>query len=255
MNCVDMRARLRAAERLVGVFVNLPAPGLVELLASAGVDFVVIDCEHGLLNPESVEGLIRAAGASGIGAMIRVPAGEPAAIQRYVDAGASGVQVPMIETAEQAAAVVAAARYAPEGRRGVAATRSNGFAAPSAERLQTANETTAIVLQIETGEGVAAAAEIAAVPGVDSLFIGPTDLAHALGRGGQLDHPDVDQAIRTVRKAVGDLPLGILVGSGEDAAKRAGEGMSYLVGTSGGLIRAAVRGLVDSARSTSGAQS
>jgi 4-hydroxy-2-oxoheptanedioate aldolase len=192
-----LRSKLASGERLRGIFIGLPSPALVEMSAYAGFDFVVIDNEHGSADLETTEHMLRAARASGVVAIVRCL---PHDIPRVLDLGASGVQIPMVNSALEAQALVSRVRYPlPDGggRRGSAfSTRAAGYGSfGGAEHTQRSNDGIALIAMIETAEAVAQAYEIASVPGVDAIFVGPNDLAHDMGHGPNWQHPDVQKAI------------------------------------------------------------
>jgi 2-keto-3-deoxy-L-rhamnonate aldolase RhmA len=165
---------------IAGTFVSIGHPAVVEALAWAGWELVCIDTEHAALGPSEVEALIRAADACGVRAIVRVAAIEPD-IARALDAGAAGVIVPRIETPAEAARCVAAARYPPHGARGAGPGRASHYGTQLADRLANANSDTLLVVQIETALGTANAEAIAAVEGIDVIFVGPGDLSVSLG--------------------------------------------------------------------------
>jgi 2-dehydro-3-deoxyglucarate aldolase/4-hydroxy-2-oxoheptanedioate aldolase len=199
-----LRATLGAGGRGVGTMVaEFRQPAVMQLLANAGFDFVIIDGEHGPFGPETVADLARAAVAHGVTPIVRVPACDYVPIAQALDAGAQGVMVPRIMGVEDAADAAAIATYPPVGRRGSAMGRghtvfrggevSSLMAAMNAERL--------VVIQIETLPSLEACEQIAALDGVDVLFVGPNDLSIALGVPGQLTHPLVEGAIERVAAA------------------------------------------------------
>jgi 4-hydroxy-2-oxoheptanedioate aldolase len=188
----------------VGLALQLHAPEVVEIAGATGFDFAYFDCEHGSFYLEGLTGLLRAAEASGVTSIVRVPGHDPSFIMRVLDAGAMGVIVPNVNTAEEARAAVCAARYKtssfPQGARGACpgsratwhqTTDWPGF-------IEWSNRNTTVWTLIESEEGVRNAAEIAAVPGVHALMLGPFDLSHAMGLPGQPAHPAVEEACRHV---------------------------------------------------------
>lgn len=193
----QVRRRLAAGETALGAKVDLPSPDIVEMVGAAGYDFVWIDCEHGSIDLETAVHMMRAADATGVTPVVRVPCLDASAVARVLDGGAAGVIVPNIDSAEAARTVVGAARYrtarVPYGRRGACPrTRAcrhqvrdwNEFADWS-------NENTMVWLLVETEEGAAKIEEIAAVPGVDAVMLGPFDLSVSMGYPGQTTHPAV----------------------------------------------------------------
>jgi 2-keto-3-deoxy-L-rhamnonate aldolase RhmA len=199
-----LRARLRAGERGVGTMVaELRQPAVMQLLANAGFDFVIVDGEHGPFGPETVADLVRAAVACGVTPIVRVPGCDYTPIAQALDAGAQGVMVPRIMGVEDAAEAVAIATYPPEGRRGSAMGRGHTLwrGAEVSAAMAAMNASRIVMIQIETLGALEASEQIAALPGVDVLFVGPNDLSIALGVPGQLGHPLVVEAIERVAAA------------------------------------------------------
>lgn len=197
-----------AEERLIfGLFCSTPQPQIVEMIGVAGFDFVIIDTEHTLVNPETLEQMLRAADAAGIAALVRVADCSSKPILRALDAGAQGVVVPSVRSRADAETIVRASRYAPQGERSLNAGRSTSFGAVDlAAHLQQANDEVVVVAMIEDREGVAAIGEIVAVPGIDMLLEGAADLSQSLGVPWQTRHPEVRAAlmqVQTVARAQG----------------------------------------------------
>ena len=200
---IDTRipAMLRSGERLRGIFNALPSPAIIEMCAYAGFDFVIIDNEHGCADLETTENMLRAARASGIATVVRCFAQD---IARILDMGAGAVQVPMVNTADEARALVQRVRYPGVGQRGSAFnSRASGYGAFGGNaHTQRSNESIALIVMVETPEAVDNAAEIASVEGVDGVFVGPNDLAHAMGYGDTWSAPEVQDAIARALRAV-----------------------------------------------------
>lgn len=187
---------------IFGLFCSTPQPQIVEMIGVAGFDFVIIDTEHTLINPETLEQMLRAAEAAGIAALVRVPDASPKPILRALDAGAQGVVVPSVRSRAEAEAIVRASRYAPQGERSLNAGRSAIFGALDlAAHLQQANDEVVVVAMIEDREGVAAIDEIVAVPGIDMVLEGAADLSQSLGLAWQTRHPEVRAALIDVQAA------------------------------------------------------
>lgn len=244
---------LRSGRVLRGIFNGIPSPAIVEMCAYAGFDFIVIDNEHGSADYGMTEHMLRAARAAGMAAVVRCF--EPD-IPRVLDMGAAGVQVPMVSSAAQAARLVSKVRYPqPDGsggRRGSAfSTRAAGYGAfGGPAHTRRSNEGIALVVMIETPEGVANAAEIAAVAGVDAVFVGPNDLSHAMGCENRWHEPPVQAAIAQVLRstaAAGICP-GVLALSPEDEARYVALGARYLATVSTSLITQALRAAAQGAR-------
>ncbi len=205
-----LRPALYRDVQVSGLFCGLPLPALVEMAAFAGFDFVVIDNEHGTAGLETTEHLLRAARASGIVPLVRC---FEADIPRLLDAGASGIKVPMVQTPEQAERLAQRMRYPrPASQPGLRGLRGSAFSTRAAgygafggpAHTDRSNEGLALVVMIETPEAVEAAAEIAAVEGVDAVFIGPNDLAHAMGHENRWQEAPVQRAIERAVRAVAD---------------------------------------------------
>lgn len=193
---------LRQRTPLFGIFCCMPLPQVIELVAGAGFDFVVIDNEHTLINPETLENMLRAADASGIPALVRVPGSAAAEIARALDNGAQGVVIPRVRTREQAAEAVRLSRYAPDGDRGLASGRAAAYGNTDLPALVArANQEILVVPMIEDREGVAAIDEIASVPGVDLIIEGAADLSQSLGVPWQPRHPSVRAALEQAQAA------------------------------------------------------
>ena len=209
-----LKARLGAGPAAIGCWLHLVSPLAAEIVAQAGYDCVMIDLEHGPGTHMDAIALMQAVQGRGCGPLLRVPANDPVEIKRALDIGIAGIMVPTVDTAADAEAVVAACRYPPRGRRGVApiVVRAANYGADWQDYVARADDDLLIICQIETGDGVAAAAEISAVEGVDMVFIGPFDLSAALGYLGEPDHPEVRTRIREVEqtvKAAGKMLSGI----------------------------------------------
>ena len=253
---LDIRfpAMLRSDKRLSGVFNALPCPGIIEMCAYAGFDFVIIDNEHGSAGLETTENMLRAARASGIVPVVRCLEKD---ISRVLDMGASAVQIPMVNTAAQARALVAQVRYPglgqSGGKRGCAFnSRASGYGAfGGSAHSQRSNEGIALIVMLETPEAVANASEIASVEGVDAVFVGPNDLAYAMGFEGNWAEPQVaaaiEQALRAITKA--GKCGGTIALTAEDQNKYAAMGARYFATVTTSLITRAFKQAANSGRS------
>jgi 4-hydroxy-2-oxoheptanedioate aldolase len=220
------RRRLREKGRLLGAFVEIASPEAVEILGAAGMDFAVLDREHGALNPETVAGMIRASSSSEICPLVRVRDNAPGPILEALDLGAVGLHVPQIATREQAEAAVRYTRYPPAGERGFNPfVRAGSFGAAPIDQ-----EDTLLVLHIEAGKAVASAEDIVSVPGVDVAFLGPYDLSMTLGIPGQVTHERIREAMRAVRVVAerNGVALGAYANTVEHAELWLAEGVRYL---------------------------
>lgn len=196
------RARVLAGERLAGTFLNLGSAVTVEMAGCAGFDWLLLDHEHGPGGEETLLHQLQAAAATPAFTVVRIAANEPPRFKRTLDLGAGGVMVPWVNSGAEARAAVAAMRYPPRGIRGVAKmNRACDFGATFADYYAHAHERLVLMAQVETPEGVENAADIAAVEGVDVLFIGPADLSTSLGIQDQFEHPTFREALRRVTDA------------------------------------------------------
>jgi 4-hydroxy-2-oxoheptanedioate aldolase len=196
----SLRERLQEGHFVLGTFLEVPAPPLVEMLAIAGFDFVIIDREHGSIDLGAAENLIRAAEAAGIAPVVRVPGNEPVAVRQPLDMGAAGTQVPQVGSQEEAERVVRAATFAPTGDRGLQPfVRGARYGADGAAAfMQRANRDALLVVHIEGERGAANLPGILAVQRIDVIFIGPYDLSQSLGVPGEVEHPLVESKVREI---------------------------------------------------------
>ncbi len=209
----DLKTRLRAGEPCFGFWCQLFAPMASELLAGAGFDCVMIDLEHGAGSYRDAVAQMQAVKGSACTPLLRVPWNDAVEIKRALDIGAAGVMVPAVSSAAEAEAAVAACKYPPAGVRGAApaVVRASDYGLRTADYLAEINQQVLVIAQIETVRGVEAIEEIAAVDGLDLLFIGPMDLSADAGHLGETEHPEVRALIERVERAA--LQAGRLLGS------------------------------------------
>jgi 4-hydroxy-2-oxoheptanedioate aldolase len=217
---IHLRERFEGPRPLIGLWASIPSPLTAEVMAGTGAAYVVVDQQHGAVDPSAMAGMLQAIAAGGAPSMVRVAANDPFVIGHALDLGAHGVVVPMVESGAEALRAVAACRYAPEGVRSFGALRSAGEARPLC------------FVMIETRAGLETAEEIAATPGLDGIYIGPSDLSLSLGLQPtlRLEHPPVLDAIDRVRRACD--AAGILCGlhclAPEDVAERRAHGFALI---------------------------
>lgn len=194
---------MRAGTAVNGYWTELFSPAATEIMAAAGYDCTMIDLEHGAADLGDAVAVMRALQGSGCTPLVRVPANDPAWIKRVLDAGAEGVMVPAVNSREEAETVVAACHYAPRGFRGMAApiVRAAGYGQDWRGYVRDITENLLAICQVETRAAVENVADIAAVDGLDMIFVGPFDLSGSLGHLGEPDHPDVRAAITAVEEA------------------------------------------------------
>jgi 4-hydroxy-2-oxoheptanedioate aldolase len=188
--------RLRGDEPLIGMWVASGSAYVAEICAGAGLDWLLIDCEHAPNDVTTVLPQLQAVAAYPVDVAVRLPVADPVLVKQFLDLGVTNLMVPMISSAEQARAVVAATRYPPDGVRGVGPAfarasrwnRVDGY-------LAGAHQSLGVIVQVESRAGLDALAGICAVEGVGGVFIGPSDLAASLGHLGQPEHPEVVAAV------------------------------------------------------------
>jgi 2-dehydro-3-deoxyglucarate aldolase len=231
--------------------VTFTDPGLAEAVAGSGVDFLAVDGEHGVVDVGTLGPILGATRATGIPVLFRVAENEQARIQHALDAGASGVIVPRIRSAADAARAVGATRYPPAGTRGIAPRRVSDYGRDGGTYLAGANDVVTCCIQVETREALADLDAILDTPGVDALLIGPYDLSGALGHPGELDHPEDVAAIEVVRAratAHGTF-VGIHVPGIAVARQRIAEGFDFVtVSADYGLLTGAADAMVAAVR-------
>lgn len=249
-----VRDRLLRGEAAFGVMAfEFFTPGLAPTLAAAGADFVLLDMEHSGLGIEGVKAQCAFARAAGIVPMVRLPTADPALAPPLLDAGALGIMMPLVESAAQARALVAACRYRPEGRRGLAFSLAHDSytSGDPAAKMAAANAAILTIALVESADGVARAAEIAAVPGLDMLWLGHFDLSDSLGIPGGFTDPRYRAAAATLREAarVAGKPLGWVAADGAQAAAALRAGFRALcIGHEVVVLRQALAGAFAMAR-------
>jgi 4-hydroxy-2-oxoheptanedioate aldolase len=209
----SFKAALARRDRLIGLWVALASPYSAEICAGAGFDWIVIDGEHAPNDVPSILAQLQAVAPYPTHAVVRPPVGDPVLIKQLLDIGAQTLIVPMVETAEQARMLVSATRYPPEGMRGVGSSiaRSSRWNRYS-DYMKVADQEVCLIVQVETRRGLVNLDEIAAVEGVDGVFLGPADLSAALGHRGNAAHPEVRGAMEdaVARIAHANKPSGTL---------------------------------------------
>jgi 2-dehydro-3-deoxyglucarate aldolase len=196
-----LRRALLECQVTLGSWIQIGHPACAEVLARAGFDWVCVDLEHGAIDLERTADIFRGLGGFDCVPVARLPLNDPIWIHRTLDAGARGLIIPMVKTAAEAEAAVREAKYPPRGARGFGYSRANSYGADFDAYIASANEETAMVMQIEHKEAIANLDAILRVEGVDGVFIGPLDLSGSMGITGQLDHPQMVAALDKYRAA------------------------------------------------------
>ena len=239
---------LREGKLQIGCWSSLASPLSTEVLGLAGFDWLLLDGEHSPNDLNTFILQLMALKDSVSAPVVRTSANDPVQIKRLLDAGFYNFLVPFVESAEEAARAVAATRYPPEGIRGVSlAMRGNRYGTVP-DYFASSNQNITVAVQIESRAGVGNIDAICAVPGVDAVFIGPSDLAAGMGRIGNPAHPDVQAAMQRVfaAAAAAGVPVGILAPAEADARRYIQMGATMVaVGSDQGLFRAATQSLRD----------
>ena len=197
----SIREALLNREATLGTWIQLGHAGVAEVLSEAGFDWIAVDCEHTDIDFERFTDVARGMKGRTVTPMVRVGENDPLSIRRFLDAGAAGVIVPMVNTPDEARQAVRAAKFPPDGCRGFGFARMNDYGENFHEYAETANERIAVIVMAETKESVDNIGDIVAVDGVDGVFVGPYDMSGSYGVPGQTDHPDVKAGCRRVLEA------------------------------------------------------
>ncbi|MFF0269269.1 HpcH/HpaI aldolase/citrate lyase family protein [Kribbella sp. NPDC004536] len=232
---MNFAQRVRGRETLVGYWMTLDSPPVAERIGRLGYDYVVLDGQHGLIGYQGlVTGLLAIDAGAALGprasvGLVRVEANDPTPIGRALDAGATGVIVPLVDTAEDVARAVRAAKYPPDGARSYGPMRASLRIGPVPAD---SNAATVVLAMIETSAGLQNVAEICATPGLDGVYVGPSDLSLALGARFPGD-PEVDgpfeEAVELIARTARDagIAAGIHTFDGESAKKRLAQGYTF----------------------------
>lgn len=246
----SLRRRLASGAPALGLWVTLESPSITEIAAALGLDWVVIDAEHGHLDWKEIIDHLRALARSTTVGLVRIAALDAALVKRALDLGADGVVVPWIESAEQVREAVALAKYPPAGRRGIGGERATGWGQALAEHTAEANDHVLVVPIIETAAGVAAAAEIVAVDGVETILFGPADLSASYGhRGAWEGGPTAARilAVKDLARAAGKQ-CGIMSRGADDLLRRIEQGFGMIgLGSDAGLVAGGLKSLAAAA--------
>jgi 2-dehydro-3-deoxyglucarate aldolase len=200
MKDTALKQKLKNKENTIGSWITIPHQAVIDILAEAGFDWLCIDLEHTAIDYNETQILIGFIQAHGMAALVRVSKNEEVVIKRVLDAGADGIIVPMVCTAEEAKRAVGYAKYPPVGKRGVGLNRAQRYGYGFEEYKSWVTESQVVIAQIEHIEGVNNLESIIDTPGIDGIFIGPYDLSGSLGIPGQYDEPIVQDALKRVEE-------------------------------------------------------
>jgi 4-hydroxy-2-oxoheptanedioate aldolase len=248
------KAKLKAGETVIGTYVRHSDTGIAEILCYLGFDFLLFDGEHAPIGERECENLARVCELTSVTSIARVPTNLPWMIGRHLDTGIQGIQIPMVNTAPEAAAAVRAAKYAPAGARGLAGARAANygqllpFSYPA--HIAKSNAESMVIVQVETPESIEALPEIVKIPEIDVIFIGPTDLSLSLGHPGEFKHPDVQAAFNRIIGIVekSDKALGVLAANTEATLEWRAKGARYILSVFEAIMGPAIRQYLKTAR-------
>jgi len=227
-----LRKILRGGKVAIGPFMKFTDPAAVEIAGFAGFDFVIIDTEHGPISTETAQNLIRAAEVAGITPIVRVRENNSSLILRALDIGAQGVEIPQISTRKDALRAIEAARFSPQGERGVCrfVRAANYSSLEQHKYFEFSNKEIMVIVHIEGVEGVKNLKDILTVKGLDVIFLGPYDLSSSCGITGQVNHPLVikkmEEAVNLSQKA--NVAVGTFVDDIEAAKRWIEAGVQYI---------------------------
>jgi 2-keto-3-deoxy-L-rhamnonate aldolase RhmA len=225
-----VKDRLRQGLPSVGNWISLPSASVAEVISAYQPDWLVFDTEHGPAGWERVEDLVRAVKGTEVVPFVRIVNNDPGLFKQAFDRGAFGAVVPMVNTPEQARAAVGWSKYPPDGIRGVAGSRVNRYGLDLPDYFARWNDLVLVVLQIETPEALDNVEAIAAIPGVDVLFVGPNDLSASLGVFRQFGHPEFGRALDRVLAATRrhGIAAGYMASTADEVLQRIDQGFRFV---------------------------
>ncbi|MCF8072930.1 MAG: 2-dehydro-3-deoxyglucarate aldolase [Desulfarculaceae bacterium] len=232
VSATSLKQKLASGQLTLGSWITLGHPAIAEIMARAGFDWLTVDLEHSTITLDQAGQLIRVCDLCGAPPLVRLSANDPVQIKRVMDAGAHGIIVPMVNSAQEAADAVAALRYPPDGTRGVGLARAQGYGVSFEDYRAWLAEEALVIAQIEHIRAVENLEAILAVDGVDGFIVGPYDLSGSLGRPGDFEHPDMLAAMERITQVVrrGGKPGGLHVvePDPEELQRRADQGYRFL---------------------------
>ncbi|MCS7019546.1 MAG: aldolase/citrate lyase family protein [Cytophagales bacterium] len=248
-----LKAKIRQGQAALGVISNFADPMAAEICAYAGLDFYIVDCEHGAITVAQTLEIVRACEASGITPLARIRSADAKLILQYVDAGIMGVMMPGTSEATEVEALVKAVKYPPEGERGLGPVRAWEFGVgsmPQAEYVRFANEQTLVLPQIEDLAAVNNLEQLCKVSGVDGFIIGPRDLAMSMGCYDGPAHPEVQQVIDHIFEVVlaHKLIIGTTAGNAEQARNLIAKGAKIVMNYTGAMLGAAAKSFANATK-------
>ncbi len=240
------KEKIKNGEAVLGVISNTSDPMIAEFCGFGGLDYYMIDCEHGAINISQVQDIVRACEVSGITPMARIRSTDPKLILQFMDAGVMGVMMPGVSEVSEVAALVSAIKYPPMGNRGLGPVRAWDFGLgkmPQAEYVTFANEQTLVLPQIEDMKAVNNLEALCKVPGLDGFIIGPRDLAMSMGFYDGPAHDEVKRTIDHIFEVVlaHNLIIGTTAATGEQAKALIGKGAKIIMNYVGGMLAQSIK--------------
>jgi 2-keto-3-deoxy-L-rhamnonate aldolase RhmA len=225
----SFRLRLKNGTLHLGTLISLGSPEIAEIMADAGFDWLFIDIEHSPMDVLDAQRILQATEGR-LDVIIRVPLNDEIWIKKSLDIGAAGVMIPLVLTADDARKAIRFCKYPPRGTRSVGVGRAHRYGATLQHTINTANDETAVIIQVEHITAVDNIDDILAVEGIDAVLVGPYDLSASMGLIGQVMDPQVQQAIDRVRNACQKkkMPLGIFTASAEQAKEFSNQGYNLI---------------------------
>jgi len=245
---MNFAQRLRHNDLLLGTMLTLPSPEVAEIISHSGYDWLFLDGEHSSLSTLDWQRMLQAVGGRCAG-IIRVASNSERDIKKFLDIGADGIIVPMVNDAEQARNAVAWSKYPPRGRRGVGLARAQGYGLDFADYMASANDNTALIIQAEHIDAVDNIEAIVEVEGIDAVFIGPYDLSASMGKTGAVDDPEVVAAIDRVTRACqqNNIALGYFGVDADSVRPYIDKGYNLIcAGVDAGFVTAGASGIIES---------
>jgi 4-hydroxy-2-oxoheptanedioate aldolase len=245
-----VRAKLKAGKVTLGCFIPMPSPEITEIVALAGFDFAFLDGEHGRISPDDAYAMVLACEARGVPAFARVGQNDRQVILKFLDLGVAGVMIPQTTSTDDCQRAIQAMRYWPDGVRGLANGRTfdYGMGQPMADLVPKINDRVCTIIQFEHIDSLPYLEEMLALPGLDVLFVGPSDLSQSMGFPGKPFNPETEKVIKRVVDAARGtgVALGIVAPDAEMTKRRIDEGFQMIVSNVPGLLAKASRDLIAS---------
>lgn len=229
---MDIKKRLKKGDITIGSWITLGHPAIAEIMAKAGFDWLVVDLEHSVITIREAEEVIRVIDLCGVEPLVRLSSNNSVQIKRVMDAGAHGVVVPMVNSAEEAEEAVRAVYYPPKGKRGVGLARAQGYGASFEDYKEWLHSEPLIIVQVEHIHAVENLEDILSVEDIDGFIVGPYDLSASLGIPGDFRHSLMQEAMQQIEKVAREFPkargIHVVEPSIEDLQQKIEEGYRFI---------------------------